>query len=165
MADLKVVLVGGGSYGWGPRVLEGLLGNPYLDGCQVVLHDIDPEALRLNLELAEKLRDLTGRATTFVSTTAAALDGADFVVVTISTGGLKAMQVDLEVPEKYGIFHTVGDTVGPGGLLRLLRNVPVFLQLAQAMEKQCPSAWMINCSRPMLEEMMAATREWLPQFK
>lgn len=151
MANLKVVLVGGGSYGWGPKVLEGLLLNPYLDGCQVVLHDIDSTALQLNLELAEKLRELAGRRTKFVATTvpAVALEGADFVVVTISTGGLEAMRVDLEVPEKYGVFHTVGDTVGPGGLLRLLRNVPVFLQLARTMEKQCPSAWMINCSNPL----------------
>ena len=98
MANLKVVLVGGGSYGWGPKVLEGLLLNPYLDGCQVVLHDIDSTALQLNLELAEKLRRLAGRRTKFVATTApaVALEGADFVVVTISTGGLEAMRVDLD---------------------------------------------------------------------
>jgi len=151
MAHIKIALVGGGSCGWGPSVIGNILGNPYLDGCEAVLHDIDGEALERNFRLAQRFRDLAGAATTFARTTdqTAALDGADFVVVTISTGGLSAMRVDLEGPEKYGIFQTVGDTVGPGGLLRALRNVPVFLQLARAMEKRCPRAWMLNCSNPL----------------
>ncbi len=151
MANLKIALVGGGSYSWGPAVVGNILGNEHLDGCQVVLHDLDLEALGLNFELALKCRELAGSKTSFAQTTdpAAALDGADYVVVTISTGGLRAMQVDLEVPEKYGIFQTVGDTVGPGGLARALRNVPVFLGLARTMEKRCPRAWMLNCSNPL----------------
>ena len=161
MANLKITLVGGGSYGWGPKVLQNLLANRHLDGCRVVLHDLDAEALDLNFRLAEKLREGTGSATTFEQTTRleAALADADYVVVTISTGGLEAMQVDLEVPEKYGICHTVGDTVGPGGLLRTLRNVPVFLELARDMERLCPRAWMVNCSNPLCTLTGVVTRE------
>ena len=151
MADLNIVLVGGGSYGWGPRVVQNILSSDFLEGSRVVLHDLDPEALQLIFELAGKMKEEAGSTTTFAQSVdqRAALEGADYVVVTISTGGLEAMQVDLEVPEKYGIFQTVGDTVGPGGLLRTLRNVPVFLQLARAMEECCPDAWMINCSNPL----------------
>ena len=87
-----------------------------------------------------------------------ALDGADAVVVTISTGGLKAMAHDLEIPEKYGIFQTVGDTTGPGGLSRSLRNIPVFLDLARAMETRCPEAWMLNCSNPLSALTRTVTR-------
>ncbi|GAG36968.1 unnamed protein product, partial [marine sediment metagenome] len=78
-----------------------------------------------------------------------ALDGADFVLVTISTGGLKAMRPDLEIPEKYDIRHTVGDTVGPGGWSRAVRNIPVFHDFARRMKRLCPDAWMLNFSNPL----------------
>ena len=151
MGNLKIALVGGGSYSWTPGVTAGILNCAYLEGSQVILYDLDPEALGLTADLVQRYRGLTGSRTSLVQTTRReeALDGADYVVVTISTGGLQAMQVDLEVPERYGIFQTVADTVGPGGLSRALRNVPVFLDLARAMEQYCPQAWMLNCSNPL----------------
>lgn len=161
MANLKITLVGGGSFAWTPGLLGNLLSNRRLEGCHVVLHDLNPEPLDLTYRLALKYQELTGTSITFEQTTdqAAALDGADYVVVTISTGGLKTMRVDLEVPEKYGIFQTVGDTTGPGGLSRALRNVPVFLKMAQAMEKRCPEAWLLNVSNPLCALTRAATKE------
>ena len=68
---------------------------------------------------------------------------------TITTGGLRAMEADLTIPEQYGITMTVGDTGGPCGLVRALRGVPVYLQMARAMERLCPQAWMLNCSNPL----------------
>ncbi|MEW6751242.1 MAG: hypothetical protein AB1505_09730 [Candidatus Latescibacterota bacterium] len=151
MATVKIVLVGGGSYAWGPNVVGNILGNGPLDGSHVTLYDLDAQAVERAYQLAVRMRERAGSRTTFEPTTQrdAALDGADFVVVTISTGGLQAMRVDLEVPEAYGILQTVGDTVGPGGANRTLRNVPVFVDLARAMEERCPSAWMLNCSNPL----------------
>src|SRR3954447_13947294 len=78
-----------------------------------------------------------------------ALDGAEFVVVTITTGGLDTMALDLEIPERYGIYQSVGDTVGPGGLSRALRNVPVIANIARAMQRNCPDAWMLNLTNPL----------------
>jgi alpha-galactosidase/6-phospho-beta-glucosidase family protein len=117
--------------------------------------------LELGYKLALRYKEVSGTACTFEQTTeqAAALDGADFVTVTISTGGLKAMQRDLEIPEQYGIFQTVGDTVGPGGLCRSLRNVPVFVGIAHTMERQCPEAWMINVSNPLTTITRAVNKE------
>lgn len=151
MGARKIALVGGGSYSWTPGVAAGILHGAHLEGSQVMLYDLDPEALALTAALVQRYRARTGSRTSFVQTTRReeALEGADYVVVTISTGGLDAMQVDLEVPERYGILQTVGDTVGPGGLSRALRNVPVFLELARAMERHCPQAWMLNCSNPL----------------
>jgi alpha-galactosidase len=151
LANLKIVLVGGGSVAWTPGVLSNFVGNRRLAGSHIVLHDINAEALDLTYRLALKYQEQFSPALTFSQTTdqAEALEGADFVVVTISTGGLKSMRVDLEVPEEFGIFQTVGDTVGPGGLSRALRNVPVFLALARAMDKRCPRAWMLNVSNPL----------------
>ena len=151
MSARKIALVGGGSFGWTPAVVANILRCAHLEGSQVVLCDVDPEALALTEALAQRYRAHSGSGTTIAKTTRReeALEGADYVVVTISTGGLDAMQVDLEVPERYGIFQTVADTVGPGGLSRALRNVPVFLDLAWAMEQHCPQAWMLNCSNPL----------------
>ena len=161
MANLKITLVGGGSYSWTPGMLRNLLGSKRLNGSHVVLHDLNPEPLALTYQLALKCKELTGTAITFQQTTdrGAALDGADYVVVTISTGRLQTMRVDLGVPEKYGIFQTVGDTVGPGGLSRALRNVPVFLGMAREMEKRCPGAWMLNISNPLSALTRAVTKE------
>jgi len=151
MPNLKLTLIGGGSYPWTPGVLSNLMSNPRLDGCHIVLNDINPEALELNYQLALRYQEVSGSAITFERTVnqEQALDGADFAVVTISTGGLKTMEPDLLIPEEYGIFQTVGDTVGPGGLSRALRNIPVFLEMARTMERRCPEAWMINLSNPL----------------
>lgn len=159
--NVKVVLVGAGSYGWGPTILGNILSKEHLDGCHVVLHDLNAEALAMNSELAERYQQACGASITFEQTTeqSAAFDGADYVVVTISTGGLRTMRPDLEIPEKYGIFQTVGDTTGPGGLSRALRNIPVFLEMARNMEELCPDAWMINLSNPLAALTRVVTGE------
>ncbi len=59
------------------------------------------------------------------------------------------MRFDIEIPEKYGIWYTVGDTVGPGGWSRAARNIPVFNDLAAKMKKYCPDAWLINVTNPL----------------
>ncbi len=161
MPNIKITAVGGGSYSWGPGLLGNLLGNRDLDGCHVTLYDLNPEAVDLVYRLACRYKEITGSRITFEKSTdqAAALDGAGYVLVTISTGGLATMRPDLEIPEKYGIFQTVGDTVGPGGLSRALRNVPVFLRLARAMEQRCPNAWMLNFSNPLCAITRAVNKE------
>ncbi|MCZ6678606.1 MAG: hypothetical protein O7E52_15325 [Candidatus Poribacteria bacterium] len=161
MSNLKITFVGGGSFTWAPRLACNIMRNTDLKGAHVVLYDLNPEALALSYRLIRKYKDFSGAATTFEQTTdrAAALDGTSIVVVTISTGGLRTMKHDLAIPEKYGIFHTVGDTTGPAGLSRNLRNIPVFLDLARAMEKHCPHAWMINCSNPLSALTRVVNRE------
>ncbi len=161
MPGLKIVLVGGGSTNWTPRLVCNILRNEFLDGACVVLYDLNTEALAQTHALAIKHKALAGCTRTIEQATdrSAALDGADAVVVTISTGGLEAMKQDLEVPEAFGIYQTVGDTAGPGGLVRGLRNIPVFLDLARAMETHCPDAWMLNCSNPLSTITRAVSRE------
>jgi len=78
-----------------------------------------------------------------------ALPGADYVVLTINTGGRQAVRFDHEIPEKYGLIQTVGDTSGPGGIMRALRNIPVVVDIAQQMETLCPKALLLNYSNPM----------------
>lgn len=154
MRDLsaaQVTIVGGGSYQWTPELLADLLGTPSLHGAHIVLEDIDPAPLAKMEALARKLDKSLGAGATFVTTTdqRKALEGADFVIVTISTGGFDSMAVDLDIPARYGIRQAVGDTVGPGGINRSLRNIPVLVGLAEDMEQFCPDAWMLNITNPM----------------
>jgi alpha-galactosidase len=128
---------------------------------RLVLHDIDPAPLPKMDALAHKVDEAIGSRATVATTTdlPTALDGADFVIVCISTGGFRSMAVDLEVPAAHGITQTVGDTVGPGGINRALRNVPVLVGIAKAMEEHCPEAWMFNITNPMTALTRSVCRE------
>ncbi|MCD6231416.1 alpha-glucosidase/alpha-galactosidase [Candidatus Aerophobetes bacterium] len=151
MGNLKIVLIGGGSYTWGPKIVTDIVLEKSLEGSEIILHDINEEALDLIYSLEKKVIEKTKKDFSLKKTTdlAEALKGADFVILTISTGGLDMMRHDLEIPLKYGIYQSVGDTVGPGGLSRALRNIPVVLNIGRQMEKLCPNAWMINYTNPM----------------
>ncbi|MGA8726781.1 MAG: hypothetical protein WB565_17240 [Acidimicrobiales bacterium] len=158
---MQVTIVGGGSYQWTPELLADLLGTESLHGARIVLEDIDPEPLVKMEALAGKLDEAIGAGATFTTTTdqRRALEGADFVIVTISTGGFESMTVDLEVPAGHGIRQSVGDTVGPGGVNRSLRNVPVLVGIAADMAEVCPDAWMLNITNPMTCLTRAVCRE------
>jgi galacturan 1,4-alpha-galacturonidase len=157
----QVTIVGGGSYQWGPELMADLFGTPALAGMHLVLEDIDPAPLPKMEALAHKLNDAMEAKATIATTTdlGAALEGADFVIVCISTGGFRSMAVDLDVPAAHGITQTVGDTVGPGGINRALRNVPVLVGIGQAMEQRCPDAWLFNITNPMTCLTRAVCRE------
>jgi len=159
---VQVTIIGGGSYQWGPSLMADLLLTPcFAEGGHLVLQDIDPTPLVKMEALARRLIDHLGVAATVSTTTdqARALDGADFVVVTISTGGFDSMQVDLDVPARHGIRQSVGDSVGPGGINRSLRNIPILVGIAKDMEKICPDAWLLNITNPMTALCRAVTRE------
>ncbi len=147
----QVTIVGGGSYQWTPELMADLFGTPALSGMHLVLQDIDPAPLPKMDALARKVNDALNAKATVSTTTdlGQALEGADFVIVCISTGGFRSMAVDLEVPAAHGITQTVGDTVGPGGINRSLRNIPVLVGIGKAMEEHCPDAWLFNITNPM----------------
>ncbi|GAB4337943.1 MAG: alpha-glucosidase/alpha-galactosidase [Candidatus Abyssubacteria bacterium] len=157
----KIVIIGGGSYNWAPTIINDILLTPGLAGSHIVLEDISSEPLGAIQRLGEKMLADKESDCTLSSTTSEeeALEGADFVAVTISTGGFDAMQHDLEIPLKYGVNQTVGDTVGPGGLFRGLRSIPVMVGIARNMERLCPDAWLINYTNPMAALCLAVQQE------
>ncbi len=147
----RVCLVGAGSVLWAPKIL----GDFYVADSQpieqICLMDINPEALDPILALTKLMETKTGRRFKIAAENnlEKAVEGADFIVISISVGGLKAMERDLVISEEHGILATVGDTVGPAGLSRLLRSVPAFLDLAKRIERIAPDAWLINVSNPL----------------
>jgi len=158
---MRVTIVGGGSYQWSPKLVTDLLALPALAGMELVLEDVDAGSLEDMGAYARLAADQMGVACTVTTTTdqRAALEGADFVVVTISTGGFESMAADLEVPARHGIHQAVGDSVGPGGISRSLRNVPVLVGIARDMESLCPEAWMLNITNPMSALTRAVCKE------
>ncbi|HXY92277.1 MAG TPA: hypothetical protein VEP49_07370 [Acidimicrobiia bacterium] len=158
---MRITIVGGGSYQWAPKLLVDFANTPLLHDAQIVLQDIDPAPLPRMVELVEHIADVRGIGMTATSTTdqRAALAGTDYVVVNVSTGGFRSMRHDLEVPARYGVKQSVGDSVGPGGINRALRNIPIFVELARNMEELCPDAWMLNLTNPMTAICRAVTRE------
>ena len=92
-------------------------------------------------------------------TASAALAGADFVITAFSVGGFDSMQHDIEIPQRYGIRQPIGDSVGPGGIMRALRSVPVLLDIARDVEAVAPDAWLVNVTNPLTALCRSVTRE------
>jgi len=157
---MKVAIIGGGSYLWSPGFCRQFIRSQRLKDIELALMDRDAQALELVAETVEIMRNQEDSPLRLAKTLDmdAALDAADYVLVSISTGGLEAMRHDVEIPQKYGIWHTVGDTVGPGGWSRAVRNIPVFHEIASRISRLCPSAWMINVSNPLTPLTRVPTR-------
>ncbi len=156
----KIVIIGGGSVQWMPTIVRDLAVTAELAGSHIVLEDIEPKHLDYTLPMARRVLEQVGTGCTVEATTdqRAALDGADSVILTISTGGLDTMRHDLEIPGKYGVYQPVGDTVGPGGISRAWRNIPVVVGIARDMEALCPRAWLLNYTNPMSTLCRCVTR-------
>jgi len=78
-----------------------------------------------------------------------AIKDADYVIATFQVGGIKGFEYDYKIPLKYGVDQCIGDTLGPGGIFRALRSIPVMLDLAKDMEELCPDAHLLNYVNPM----------------
>ncbi len=161
MPRARIAIVGGGSFHWGPGLIRDFLVSPELQGSELVLHDVVREAAEANRAIGEQLREQAGAdfSIEVVDERRAALRDADYVVVTIAVGGLEAWRLDMEIPDRHGVRQTIADTVGPGGLSRSLRHIPVLLAIARDMEEVCPGGWLINVTNPMTTLTRAIWRE------
>src|SRR5205807_2149686 len=123
----RIAVVGGGSYHWAPRLLADFANTPSLTGVEVVLHDLDAERMKRMEELGNAIAQRRAIPMTVRSEgdRRSAVRGADFVITAFSVGGFDSMQHDIEIPQRYGIRQPIGDSVGPGGILRALRSIPV----------------------------------------
>jgi alpha-galactosidase len=148
---MRVAVIGAGSAVWTRSVVCDFCLSPELGPVELALMDIDADRLGPVARLAERLiRD--GRAPHTVTATtdrAEALRGADFVIISVSVGGVDGWQQDLDIPLRHGVFQTVGDTIGPGGVLRALRHIPALVEMARDVERICPNAWVIQLTNPM----------------
>ena len=152
MKETRICIIGGGSRLWAIQFFKDLAYNKMTHGT-VVLYDIDHKAAVNNVSVGEqtfRVNDSEGRFKFIAEDNLEkALEGVDLVIISIEPGNIECRRGDLLLPEEYGIFESVGDTVGPGGIMRARRALPFFFEFARAIEKVCPDAWVINYTNPM----------------
>lgn len=152
VSDIRIAYIGGGSMGWAWTFMADLSLEDKISGT-IRLYDINNEAAKRNEVIGNALYNDSKRKGKWKFTTSDslqdALSGADFVIISILPGTFKEMHSDVHTPEKYGINQPVGDTAGPGGLVRALRTIPMFVEIAQAIKTYSPNAWVINYTNPL----------------
>lgn len=150
--EIRIAYLGGGSRAWARNLMQDLALSGIFSG-ELRLYDIDHQAAERNVEVARQIFGRPEARTKFrvraVRRLGDCLRGADFVVLSIEPGPIEAREADLEIPEAYGILQPVGDTTGPGGIVRALRALPVYAEFAEAIMERCPEAWVINYTNPM----------------
>jgi alpha-galactosidase len=153
----RITIIGGGSSSFVPVLLRRLMQSPVLGSSEVVLMDVDEGRVQVMESLGRKLIESERSELTVRSTLdqRASLEGADFVIAAISVGGMDAWADDLEIPGRYGVVMHVGDSVGPGGIMRALRNAPVLAEVARNAAEVAPDAFIFNYTNPAPIEAMA----------
>ncbi len=152
MKDVNIAYIGGGSRGWAWTFMTDLAREEKLSG-EIRLYDIDKKAAENNEKIGNHIssrKEAVGKWKYVVKDTLKdALTGADFVVISIMPGTFDEMESDVHTPERLGIYQSVGDTAGPGGIIRALRTLPMFREFAEAIRDYSPNAWVINYTNPM----------------
>ncbi len=157
----KIALIGAGSVVFTRNLCSDIVLTPALAGSTIALMDIDPGRLTQAREAVEGLVATRGAATKIEATTdrRAAVRDADYVITTFQQGGLEAYELDIAIPRKYGVEQCVGDTLGPGGIFRALRTIPVLLALCRDMDELArPDALLLNYVNPMAANCWAVDR-------
>ena len=152
MNSPRIAFIGAGSTVFMKNIVGDILQRPALAGATIALMDIDPTRLSESEFVARKLVATLGAPATIEThrDRRAALDGADFVVVAFQIGGYDPSTiVDFETPKKYGLRHTIADTLGVGGIMRGLRTVPHLWAVCQDMMELCPNAILLQYVNPM----------------
>jgi alpha-galactosidase len=148
---VKIVIIGAGSTVFTPGLIADLTGSTLFADATVALVDINAPSAETMARYAERVaRERgVGLQVEFATDRREVLSGADFVTVTIAVGGARAWERDVRIPEAHGVYQTVGDSVGPGGVFRALRHVPELVAIARDMEELCPDAWLFNYTNPL----------------
>ncbi|GGJ40867.1 alpha-glucosidase/alpha-galactosidase [Deinococcus roseus] len=156
-----ITFIGAGSTVFARNLLTDILSFPELSNAEIRLYDINEERLNTSEVVARRLAQTLGIQPTIVSTLdrERALDGADYAINMIQVGGYQPATVtDFEIPKKYGLRQTIADTLGIGGIMRALRTIPVFLDMARDMERLCPEVTHLNYVNPMVMNCLALNR-------
>ena len=153
MDMVKICFIGAGSTIFAKNVLGDAMLTSSLQDAEIALYDIDENRLKeseLMLQTINKNSNQNRAKIQSFSDRKEALKDANFVINAIQVGGYKPSTViDFEIPKKYGLQQTIGDTTGIGGIFRGLRTLPVMFDIAKDMEEVCPDAWLLNYTNPM----------------
>jgi alpha-galactosidase len=157
----KIAFIGAGSTVFAKNLMGDILSFPEFANATFALMDINPERLKMSEQVAHRINQALGTKATIIATTdrREALKGANYVICMIQVGGYQPATVtDFEIPRKYGLRQTIGDTLGIGGIMRGLRTIPILLDIAHDMEELCPDALFVNYVNPMAMNQWALSR-------
>lgn len=162
----KVVVIGAGSLFFGRQAIWQMVHSPHLNNGTLALVDNNPERLDRMAKLAEMV--VAENNVPLKIETAYdwkdVLPGADFVVLSFADRTVYFRGIDCTISEKYGIRMCSGDTIGPGGIFRAMRELPVIMDCIRDIETMCPDAWVINYINPSAVNGMALAR-YAPHIK
>ncbi len=157
----RIAFIGAGSTVFAKNLLGDILSEPALSASHILLHDIDPERLQTSAAVAARIVQALGVQARIEATTelGRALDGADYAINMIQVGGYRPCTVtDFDIPNRYGLRQTIGDTLGIGGIMRALRTIPVLTGMVREMERCCPDVLHLNYVNPMAMNCWALAR-------
>lgn len=147
----RVAIIGAGSVVFCKTLMLDIMATPALEETEFVLmapsttKTSQVAAFANKVIAANKLKSKV----TVTTDRREALRGADYVICSFQVGGVSAFELDYKIPLKYGVDQCIGDTLGPGGIFRALRSIPVILDIARDMEELCPHATLLNYVNPM----------------
>ena len=152
VSDIQIAYIGGGSRGWAWTFMTDLALEDEISGT-IRLYDIDRKAAQTNEVIGNHLMNRPEAKGDWKfevkDSLKEVLTGCDFAVISILPGTFDEMASDVHLPERLGIYQSVGDTAGPGGIIRGLRTIPMFVEIAEAIKKYAPDCWVINYTNPM----------------
>ena len=150
MKGPKVVLIGAGSVFFGRQTIWGMITKEALRGGTLALVDPDEKKLEWAGDIAKAAIQATGAPLELERAThhAEVLPGADFVILAFAVDGVKLRDVDARISTKHGMVMCSADTIGPGGIMRTLREVPRQNEILEDVRRLCPDAWVINWVNP-----------------
>ena len=157
----KISFIGAGSIVFAKTIMMDIMATEEIRESEICLMNRGrPKLARINAFAQRVVKD-NNLPTQITATTdpRKALDGADYVVLMFDTGGLAAYQHEYKIPMKYGVDQCIGDTLGPGGVFRALRTIPVVANYARMMEELCPDALLLNYVNPMAAVCYALGQE------
>lgn len=158
---IRVTFLGAGS-GFCPTLCKDVLLIPGADRGEFRLVDVDAERLGMMHKVIERVIRASGREGSWTVRSSTQrremLPGTDYAICCVEVSGVACVAWDNDIPLKYGVDQCIGDTLGPGGLFKGLRTVPVFLEILRDMRELCPGAMMLNYTNPMSMMICAAGR-------
>ena len=147
----KIAMIGAGSMVFCKTLVNDILATPALQGSEIrLMSRTRPKLDRMEAFITRMIKENGAPATVWSTLNRReAIRDADYVIVMIQVGGLDAFKIDYQVPLRYGVDQCIGDSLGPGGIFRGLRTIPVLVDIVKDMERWCPNAVMLNYANPM----------------
>jgi alpha-galactosidase len=147
----KITFIGAGSLVFTRNLTNDILLTPALSDSTIALMDVDAQRLEQSRQIVQSMIDRRGSKAPVVATLdrKQAIEGSDYVITTFQQGGLDAYKLDIEIPQQYGVEQCVGDTLGPGGVFRALRTIPVLIDICSEIDQFAPDALLLNYVNPM----------------